>query len=113
VRARTVEEYDRSAKETIVVGTSFEYQDDFTEEWWIGYYDQLTERLTILTDDDRWIINHFRCPEGYVERLTGSTYAERAPGDYPQDLSRAPRESRAHAGHPRRPDSGERAGTIL
>jgi hypothetical protein len=73
--AATVEDYDRSARETIVVGTYFEYRDLTTEEWRVGYYDVPTERFTVLSDDEQEIITHFRCPEGYVRDLWTSTYA--------------------------------------
>jgi hypothetical protein len=73
---RTIEEYDDSARETVAVGTYFEYRDLATDEWRVGYYEPATERFTGLTDDEAIIMTHFRCPERYVARtLRGSTYA--------------------------------------
>ena len=70
---RTVGEYDASARETMTVGTFFEYRTG--ARWRVGYYDRGTGRLTILTDDQAEIVTHYRCPERYVETLDGSTYA--------------------------------------
>lgn len=73
---RTVEEYDKSAREAIDVGTYFEYRDLRTDEWHVGYYDRSTRRFTGLNADESEILTHFRCPERYVARsLRGSTYA--------------------------------------
>ena len=72
----TVEEYDGSARETIDVGTYFEYRDLQTDDWRVGYYDSSTRRFTALNADETLILTHFRCPERYVTRsLRGSTYA--------------------------------------
>ena len=72
----TVEEYDESARETIAVGTYFEYRDLQTDDWRVGYYDRATRRLSALNSDETVILTHFRCPERYVARsLRGSTYA--------------------------------------
>lgn len=72
----TVQEYDDSARETIRVGTYFEYRDLQTDDWRVGYYDRATRRFTALNADETLILTHFRCPERYVARsLRGSTYA--------------------------------------
>ena len=75
VGARTIEEYEVSAREVIERGTLFEYEDIRSGDWRLGYYDRATQRFTAVTDDDRWIVTHFRCPERYVENLPGSYYA--------------------------------------
>ena len=72
----TVEEYDASARDTIAVGTYFEYRDLRTDDWHVGYYDRATQRFTGLNADESLLLTHFRCPERYVTRsLRGSTYA--------------------------------------
>jgi hypothetical protein len=75
LRTRTIEGYDRSARETIETGTQFAYWDVATDDWRRGYYDRLTERFIAVTDDGTQIVTHFRCPERYVEQLPRSTYA--------------------------------------
>jgi hypothetical protein len=68
--------YDESARETVEIGTYFEYRDPESAEWRIGYYDRFRRRLTALTDDGLTILSHFRCSERYVaETLPGSTYS--------------------------------------
>ena len=76
VGARTVEEYEASSKDVLGRGTLFEYEDGATGEPRLGYYDRDTRRFTAVTEDDRWIKTHFRCPEWYIgDILIGSTYA--------------------------------------
>jgi len=71
----TLDEYDRSARETMEAGTCFQYVDDESGELRVGYYDRWTERLTVLSDDEQLIVSHFRCPERYVTSRRSSTYA--------------------------------------
>lgn len=76
VGARTLEAYEASSKDVVERGTLFEYEYGPTGERRLGYYDRDTRRFTAVTEDDRWIKTHFRCPEYYVrDILTGSTYA--------------------------------------
>jgi hypothetical protein len=74
LRLRTLAGYDESAKNTIEVGTRFNYRDRQTGEWRIGYYDRTTERFTAVSDDEQNIVSHFRCPEWYVAELPRSDY---------------------------------------
>ena len=71
---RTVEQYHQSALDVVEIGTYFEFIDDESGEPRVGYYDRWTERLTVLSDDERVIHTHFHCPERYVESRRGSTY---------------------------------------
>ena len=74
VGARPVAEYDSSARTTLALGTIFSYEDTKTGLTRVGVYDRETELLTVLSDDDHWIINHFRCDEEYVMDLRENTY---------------------------------------
>ncbi len=73
---KTVEEYDRGARDTIRRGVAFTYVDRETNERRLGFYDRDTSRFTALTQDGRRITTHFRPDqrEQYVRRLPGSTY---------------------------------------
>jgi len=73
---RSVAAYDASARETIEVGTYFEYRDLDSGDARVGYYDGEKQRFTALTDDGETILTHYRCSESYVANsLIGSTYA--------------------------------------
>jgi pyocin large subunit-like protein len=76
VNARTVEEYDASARATIRDGTRFSYDDPKTGRKRIGYYDPETGLLTALRGDGSAILTHFAPEDGedYVRRLPRSTY---------------------------------------
>jgi hypothetical protein len=74
LRLRTESAYDESARNTIEVGTRFNYRDPESREWRIGFYDRVTGRLTVLSDDETEIVTHYRCPERYVENLLSSDY---------------------------------------
>jgi hypothetical protein len=72
---RSIAAYDASARETIEMGTHFEYRDLNNDEPRVGYYHRDTRRFADLTDDESTILTHYRCPEGYVRNnLRGSTY---------------------------------------
>lgn len=73
---RSVEEYDRGARETIRNGRPFTYRDPTTGEPRLGFYDPQTNRFTGLTRDGRRITTHFRPDRGeaYVRELPASTY---------------------------------------
>ncbi len=73
---RTVEEYDRGARDTIRKGTAFTYLDRESNQRHLGFYDRQSNRFTALTLDGRRITTHFRPDQGeqYVRRLPESTY---------------------------------------
>lgn len=72
---RTIAAYDASARETIEIGTYFEYRDLDSGDARIGYYHRESHRLTALTSDGEIILTHYRCSESYVANsLIGSTY---------------------------------------
>jgi pyocin large subunit-like protein len=74
--ARTIAAYDASARETMELGTYFEYRDLDSGDARIGYYDRETRRFTAMTGDGELILTHYRCSEAYVTNsLIGSTYA--------------------------------------
>ena len=76
LRLRSVAAYDASARETIAVGTYFEYRDLDSGDPRVGYYDRETGRFTALTSDESTILTHYGCSESYVANsLLGSTYA--------------------------------------
>ena len=73
---RTVEAYVASARDTIEIGTYFEYRALDSNEPRVGYYDAHSGRFTALNADESTILTHYRCSESYVaESLPGSTYA--------------------------------------
>jgi hypothetical protein len=75
LRCRSVERYDASAQETIVLGVRFTYIDPITDEPHIGYFHRDTSRLT-CTDLDGFIVTHFLTAEDYVVGLERSTYRD-------------------------------------
>lgn len=67
----SVEAYDASARallqrDDVLV---FRYHDYTTGHTRVGVYDDDTGLFTILSEDDRWIISHFRTHWGYVRGL--------------------------------------------
>ena len=58
---RTVDAYDASAQETLLLGTYFEYEDPISGEPRIGCYDAPSARFVGLTLDDE-IVTHYPCP---------------------------------------------------
>jgi pyocin large subunit-like protein len=72
VRARDVDHYLRSARETVQLGTRFTYR--LGRKRRVGYYHPRTRRFTALTEDGDAIVTHFSCGENYVRRLPDSTY---------------------------------------
>lgn len=72
LRTRTIEEYVASALDTIARGTIFGYDDPRSGERRIGCFDRATGRFTAITDDDRYIVSHFRSDEAYVIGLPDS-----------------------------------------
>jgi pyocin large subunit-like protein len=79
VNARTIQEYDASARATIRDGTRFTYEDPKTGRPRIGYYDPETGLLTALRGDGSEILTHFAPDDGedYVRGLPHSTYPRR------------------------------------
>ena len=73
---RSVEEYDRAARDTIRVGTRFTYQDRESNAQRRGYYDKAGNRFTGVTRDGARVTTHFRPNRGeaYVRGLEDSTY---------------------------------------
>lgn len=72
----TIQQYEASARETIEIGTQFEYRDPESGAWRMGWYGRLGQRFTATDEAGLFIRTHFRCPERYVaETLPGSTYA--------------------------------------
>jgi hypothetical protein len=71
---RSVDDYDKSARDTIRSGARFTYMDRSTRLPRVGRYDPTRQHLTILTDDESAIVNHFAAPEHYVRNLPASTY---------------------------------------
>jgi hypothetical protein len=75
LRVNNLHDYDASARETIDIGTRFNYRDRFTGEWRAGYYGAETRRFTALTHDETEILTHYPCSERYVrDNLWASDY---------------------------------------
>ncbi len=72
----TVQEYEESSIDTISVGVRFEFEDGKSSRPRVGYYDVRMNRLTVLTDDELFILSHYRPTRGetYVRGLLRSTY---------------------------------------
>ena len=75
LHTRSVEEYDASAQETILMGVQFTYHDRGTGERHIGYFHRDSSRLT-ATDLYGSIVTHFQTDEDYVATLRQSTYRD-------------------------------------
>lgn len=72
---RTVQEYDASARETINNGKRFTFRDRWTGDWRAGFYEVVTGRLTVLTEDEELIVTHYPCSERHVrDQLWRSDY---------------------------------------
>jgi hypothetical protein len=65
-----------SSHVTIQVGIRFEFEDRKTGRDRVGYYDRATNRLTVLTDDELFILSHYLPTRGevYIRGLIRSTY---------------------------------------
>ncbi len=70
---QTMDAYDASAQETLLVGTFFEYEDPTTGDARVGCFDPTSRRFVALTIDDE-IVTHYRCPDRHVRRLPYSNY---------------------------------------
>ena len=73
VGARTVEEYDASAPALVARDDVllFWFVDEETGLDQVGLYDEMTRLFTVVSDDDRWIVTHFRARQGYIDDLLG------------------------------------------
>jgi len=71
----SIEQYDASAQETIVIGTCFTYRDRITGERRVGYFHRELSRFT-CTDLDGSIRSHYRTDEAHVADLPHSTYQD-------------------------------------
>lgn len=73
VGARTVDEYDASARAMIARDDIliFGFVDDTTGLNRVGLYDEETGRFTVLSQGDYWIVTHFRAEQGYIDDLLG------------------------------------------
>jgi hypothetical protein len=73
---RTVQEYDRGARDTILKGNEFTYLDRESSQRHLGFYEKDTNRFTALTLDGGRITTHFRPDqeERCVRQLPESTY---------------------------------------
>jgi len=72
---RDIQAYMANSLDTVRRGVRFTYEDRFTSEPRVGYFDPMTGRFTAVTEDDTQIVNHFRVREGYVRDLPASDYA--------------------------------------
>jgi hypothetical protein len=72
VGARTERDYVRSAQQTAQVGEYFTYRHGGRDR--VERFNRRTGRLTVLTDDESAIVNHFVTTVEYVRNLPGSTY---------------------------------------
>ena len=73
VGARTVEEYDASARAVVArADMIFSYEDPTTGLLRVGCYDVQTGLFTALSDDDHWIVSHFATDDDYVDFLMGT-----------------------------------------
>jgi len=72
----TVGDYEASSIDTVIVGVRFEFEDRKSGRDRVGYYDKAANRLTVLTDDEKFILSHYRPTRGeaYVRGLLRSTY---------------------------------------
>jgi hypothetical protein len=72
VGATTLRDYIRSAQATKQVGDYFTYRHGGRAR--VGYFHRRTGRLTVLTEDETAIVNHFAATVEYVRNLPASTY---------------------------------------
>lgn len=69
---RTIEAYDASAQDTLLVGRYFEFYDDDAGEQRVGCFDQTSGRFVVLDADDQ-IVSHFLTHVGYIRWLPGTS----------------------------------------
>jgi hypothetical protein len=73
----TVFDYDASARRTLVTGDKFKYVHRQSGLPSVGYYDPRARLLTVLSANEKRIINHFRADEAYVVGMSGGAYRPR------------------------------------
>ena len=71
----SIDQYDASAQETIILGNQFRYRDPVTRERRVGYFHRDSARFAAL-DIDGFVHSHFRTDEAYVVELPMSTYRD-------------------------------------
>jgi hypothetical protein len=72
---RSIEEYDASAQETILIGVELTNLDRPTGLRRIGYFHRETSRFVVVSVE-RKIVSHFQADEAYVADLPHSTYTD-------------------------------------
>ncbi len=74
---RTVQEYEASAIDKIQRGVRFTFEDIAKGALRVGYYDKVSNRLTVMTDDELVILSHYPPDRGeqYVRDRPSSTYS--------------------------------------
>lgn len=72
---RSVEEYDASAQETVLLGVEFRYFYAPAGVWRIGFFHRETSRFVVASTERR-IISHFRADEEYAAEQAYSTYTD-------------------------------------
>jgi hypothetical protein len=75
LRARSIEAFDASAQESIILGIRFTYLDRTTRLRRIGYFHRETSRF-VAVDLGGYIVSHFQTDEGYCADLPFSTYQD-------------------------------------
>jgi hypothetical protein len=72
---RSIQEYDASAQETVLIGVEFTYIDSPTRLHRIGFFHRDTSRF-VVASMARKIVSHFQADEAYVASLEQSTYRD-------------------------------------
>jgi hypothetical protein len=72
---RSIQEYDASAQDTVVIGTEFTYIDTPTRLRRFGFFHRDTSRFVVVSMA-RKIVSHFQADEAYVANLEQSTYTD-------------------------------------
>ena len=72
---RSIQEYDASAQETVLIGVEFNYIDSPTRLRRIGYFHRDTSRFVVVSTANK-IVSHFQADEAYVAGLEASTYID-------------------------------------
>lgn len=75
LHARSIEEYDASAQETIALGVRFTYRVRISRERRVGHFHRETSRF-VGVDLDGYIRTHHRTDEATVAGFDQSTYRD-------------------------------------
>jgi hypothetical protein len=72
----TIQDYEASSLDTINLGVEFTFEDRKSGRGRRGYYDRMTNLLTVTTEDGSIILSHYRPSRGeaYVRGLLHSIY---------------------------------------